>query len=162
MDFVSVPVRSLAAFTGREEASTTNRTEASGPYQQLGVRRRIRLDQDRVREERDHGTRVRESEQAVWKCAGKPGLQQGTGGGEQQIRQSDRDCEDTYDGDDRVIVSDQQLWLYRQQQETDDEQHAMNPPLHSSRQEAADQIRVKVADQQCRLEEHHRGDPDTC
>ncbi len=122
----------------------------------------MRLDQDRVGQQRRQRRQVRQRKVAVHlrvpRCARQPRLQQGPGGRQQEIRQPDRgdqQAEDPQRGFFGAFRLPARVRDDRQEHQACQQQSDMQQRLRARPQVARDPVGVGVADQQRHLEEHH-------
>ena len=154
-----------AAPAGRD-AEDDERRIATGPPERLPARRRPRLEQERIADEREHRRQVRQREQPIRTRAGsrtrEPRLYQRTRRRQQEVRQPDGDGQQSEYQPRRILAS---LRLPvrgrhdRQNGERQHEQHRMKPPLRARRDTVHERVGIRVAGEQRGLEEHEARRP---
>jgi hypothetical protein len=151
---------------GRDREQREHRV-ADRPADRLQPPARVRLDQRRIAEQRDHRGEVRQRVEPVDARRAvlprEPGLHQRAGGREHQVGQADRQRQQQQDPADRLRRVGRLHRLGhgdRQEREAREQQHRVHDRLTARRELADHDVGVEVAGQQRELEEHHAGGPD--
>ena len=141
---------------------------AAGPHQVLRAQREHRLQQHRIGQQRQETADIRGriEEVGVGSCrvagADEPGLQQRIVGGEREERQPDRHHEQA-EQPERVArgrrIAPGARDRQRQRRYRDHQQHEMHHDRNDAVPDLHQEMRVGVAGEQERLEEHHRHRP---
>ena len=137
------------------------------PAERLHARRRPRLEQERIADQRQHRREVRQREQAVGRrrreAPREPRLHERAGRRQQEVRQPDRHREHAEDEPRRVLVADG-LPAFRgndrQHHEARDEQRDVQHDRAPRRELPHRPVGVRVAGEERGLEEHEARGPD--
>ena len=148
-------------------AQHDERRVAGGPAERLPSRRRPRLEQERVADERQHRREVRQREQPVraraGPRAGEPRLHQRARRRQQEVGQPDRRDQHAEDQPRRVLRAGglpPDARNDRQHGERHEQQRRVDLDLQPRREPMHGEVRVGVAREQCRLEEDEARGPD--
>ncbi len=139
--------------------------EKPGPQVHLLACRKHRLDEERVAEQRDERREIGQRKKAIGVLAGsrarEPGLDEGTGRGEQEVRQAHGRTQQKQDAADRLLAAVGLPALGRhdrQRRQRGDEQDGVHDRLAPAA-ELAERMRVRISGEQHNLEEEHAGRP---
>ena len=144
----------------------SERDVCARPAIRLQARRHPGLERERISEERQHRCQIGKREQTIRalsrKTSGKPRLYERTGRRQQEVRQAYGRREEA-ENEERRILAAERLPLRAghdgQQRTTQSEQRDVQPSLPSGGQATRDRVRIRVAQEQHRLEEHQAGRP---
>jgi hypothetical protein len=155
-----------AAAPGQPRTAQREQRKQPRPSRHLLAVGEPRLNEQRIADERDERSDVREGEQAIrirpGALAREPRLHQRAGGRQQQVRQPHRHREQQQDRGDRLVVALRLPRLRgrdRQRGRGGGEQRDVQDRLRPWREPRVGPMRVGVAREQQRLEEQHAGRP---